>query len=166
MREIKFRAWDKAQKVMVYDNDRWTPPGNHQCYPVSVSNKGIIFCKIGVWGAENTVKDENGRIGYQEWEYDQYYQDIELMQFTGYKDQIGTDIFEGDILRCHFDDVMKPVNLVVRWQNVGWEPFNSYSDIFLNGYKPNQHLVIGNVYQNPDIEYEKPVIDTNLGRSK
>lgn len=150
MRELKFRAWDKAQKVMVYDNDRWTPPENTPYYPVSVSNKGIIFCKRGQWGDENIVRDENGRVGYQDWEYDQFYQDIELMQFTGLKDKDGKDIYEGDIVQCKFD-VAIPVNMEVKWENVGWEPFNSYSDIFLKGYRPQDHTVIGNIYENQEL---------------
>ncbi len=150
MRAIKFRAWDKEKKVMVYDNDTdW-----RDTYPVSVTNKGIIFCDKGRWGVENEVKDEDGRVGYQQWEYDKYYQNVELMEWTGFVDQVGTEIYEGDIVRFQ-EGKMHPKNLLVHWQNVGWEPFNSYSDIFRSGYKPEHHLVMGNIYKNPEIEYER-----------
>lgn len=149
MENIKFRAWDKVKKYMVYDNDReWMP----ESYPVWVSHRGIVYCK------RLEFKPGDGNF-----EYDAYHwENVEIMQWTGYVDKAGQDIYEGDILRCQFDDVMKPVNMVVKWEGVGWNPFNSYSDIFKEGYKPSEHLVIGNIYANPEIEYKKPVIDTEL----
>lgn len=119
--------------------------------------------KFRVWGKDNDGKKRMfDTFDFYDTDCGPIAKDSVLMQYTGYKDKNGKEIYEGDILRCHFDDVMKPVNMMVRWEGVGWEPFNSYSDIFLNGYKPSEHLVIGNIYQNPEIEYEKPVIDTAL----
>lgn len=156
MREIKFRAWDKEKNCMVYDGDtKWNP----LAYPVSVTYKSIRYCIKGTWGNENVVKDEDGREGYRQWELDRYYQKVEIMEFTGFRDKDGTEIYEGDILRCQFDDKMIPINLPVRWYMCGWEPFNGYSDIFMNGYKPSDHLVVGNIYENPEIEYAKTPSD-------
>lgn len=138
-RVIKFRAWDKNKKVMVYDSDeKW----RNNVYPVSVTNKGIIFCEKGKWGQENEVKNEIGETGYKQWEYDKYYLDIELMQYTGLKDNNGNEIFEGDI---------------VKWEAFGFtQTFEvKWSDRKCGfNIKPkyiSEMEVIGNIYSNPEL---------------
>jgi len=94
MREIKFRAWDKKRKKMIY----LTP----EVDPKNCGN--LVYCDIetlaiGLHGGLYLL-DECGN-----WEYpDNLGESYEIMQFTGLKDKNGKEIYEGDIVRKITDD--------------------------------------------------------------
>ena len=70
-------------------------------------------------------------------------EDFDVMQFTGLQDELGVDIFEGDIVNCNRYENME--NLQVQIEDIR----NLPPELF--GSNLNYHEIIGNIYQNPDL---------------
>ena len=121
MREIKFRAWIEGRNGTME-------------YGVILSTKGN-YCSV-----------EAG------WDIQGEYPNISVMQFTGLKDKNGLEIYDGDVLESNQLDA----NVRVNWSTIwacwecfgmsGTEDFGLLSNISLNNY-----LVIGNIYENPEL---------------
>lgn len=129
MRQIKFRAWDKADKVMM-DN----------VYMRRV-NMELIDFKRSLEGPRWTVNMECP--------------DIILMQFTGLKDKNGKEIYEGDVVRTiSLGNVNPKLNQYsyyeVKESETGgcWEPVGHG---LVEGHKRPDWEVIGNIYENPEV---------------
>jgi len=135
MREIKFRAWDKKEKAMVYD----------------VIVKGIWKSKIDpfTWFVE-VIKD------FDEFDEPIYFNpyDVELMQYTGLKDKNGKEIYEGDVVEC-VSCKEKDRKYKVTWCDkfLGFvleHKKEKYQISIFNDFK-----VIGNIYENPELLEEE-----------
>ena len=121
MREIKFRAWDKEEKLIR-----------------EVSN---INFSIG----ESSGKDievYNQDMGYYERVHD-----YELMQYIGFNDINGTEIYEGDII-----DIGNGELFVVAWSEY-YKEFSffkkgHYFDKTYRGTTRNNWEVVGNIFEN------------------
>ena len=120
MREIKFRAWHKGKKII------------SEVLGIDILHKEIFF--------------SNGDVDYCEISDFKY---IELMQYTGLKDEYGNEIYEGDIVTLHNSRYkvifnMEQARFVLRDDKFEMEiPFTNNN---------NERMeIIGNIYENPEL---------------
>lgn len=132
MREIKFRAWDKNEKLMreILELHWWQKP---------LPELGLA-CFVPL---ETTPINSSG--------------DFELMQYTGLKDKNGKEIYEGDIVKAF--KIGYPVGEVVfskyvtdNEQNediIGWCIATAGRYFALD--PQSNHEVIGNIYEDKEL---------------
>ena len=126
MREIKFRAWDKGLKRMIYLSE---PTVENDDF------SGIVF-KLRDYFVSAFSSD---RI-----------EDVELMQYTGLKDKNGREIYEGDIVK---GTGKNPIIYVVEWLDSygGFAFVDKEKAIPAYEFLVNFCEVIGNIYENPEL---------------
>jgi hypothetical protein len=120
-REIKFRAWDKKKKEMIYyDND------SHDELVFNLNSGEFLLWSDG--GSYET-------------------KDLVLLQFTGLKDKNGKEIYEGDIIA--YDGKGREIVEFENgcfWVNLGGElPVPLFAQMGI------EFEVIGNIYENKDL---------------
>ena len=129
MREIKFRAWDIMNKMMI------------NCFALS-STGNIMFTK---------KRGSDGKYHYSDLSNQGYNNErFVLMQYTGLKDKNGKEIYEGDIIRR--DDGILSVHFgssafglsVHRSDGVFASQWQLYGG-------KDKGEIIGNIYENPDL---------------
>ena len=123
MREIKFRAWHKFEKVMEYFNNPYIPDSDYWdgCKGTRLEMVNGIF---------NNNKDE-----------------IEWMQFTGLKDDNGKEIYEGDVI-----EFLNGKSQIVEWNDDTCEfQFSDGSPINNGETYGVCKFVIGNIHENPEL---------------
>lgn len=149
-RPIKFRAWDKKRKIMVGTD-----------YPENWSDDRKDFSEL--WGPEDQLYLE-GIETMDTWNR------FVLMQFTGLKDKNEKKIYEEDILGHHNNQIDwksgDGEQAVVMWDKKcsRWD-MDFYSiyggeghltqEESLNGRIADKWVVIGNIYENPELLKEK-----------
>ena len=132
-REIKFRAWNKKDKVMV---------------DVAAMN----FGPSGLWSLIEDAYDAELQLA------DSY----ELMQYTGLKDKNGREIYEGDILKVTSEDWESYVATVKWFGKEDYRAFdlegiptswsydaNALATIFQEGVETCE--VIGNIFEDKQL---------------
>lgn len=123
MREIKFRAWNKKLRIMVYENE-----DNTADYWDGVD--------ISLVEMVNTQLQDDG---------------YEWLQFTGLRDKNGKEIYEGDVAEFvnakNSDDYSRGEIFF----NNGCFWFDRLDADPLYSLKVNKMEVIGNIYENPEL---------------
>jgi uncharacterized phage protein (TIGR01671 family) len=123
MREIKFRAWDKATQ------GHWQP-----------KPKGMIEFRLhNVPDYIGHTFNENGGV----WE-----RRFTVMQYTGLKDKNGREIYDGDIVQDDHDEYLWIVRFDDRGCFVAHVPGEECDWVLLDDFDFN---VIGNIYENPEL---------------
>ena len=131
MREIKFRAWDKRTRKMVYT-------GFHLLGEVSA------FDLLYQYGMEHGKrKDEPGLLRLNS---------FVIMEYTGLKDKNGKEIFEDDLIINQSRNNKKPIKVIFKEGAFKMK----YQGIipYLTEYECLESEVIGNIYENPELMEE------------
>jgi len=125
-REIKFRAWDKENKAFM-------------------PSEGYAICDGDVMGLRYGNEME-----------DVLTDQIELMQYTGLKDNNGREVYEGDVLDIGLQNQDgKPVVAPVSYEKyiAGYVLDNGGNGIWQRLDEDCE--VIGNIYENPELLEEE-----------
>lgn len=123
MAEVNFRAWDKDGEYMEYTDRNLI---------VSFGDNG----NVDATDLSNIYSTCNGM------------QNFELMQSTGLKDNNGTEIYEGDIVKNVYDEIY-----LVKWLDAGFyleERYNGGFDYFIM-FDSIEYEVIGNVFEDKNL---------------
>ncbi|BAX67884.1 hypothetical protein LASAK_00476 [Latilactobacillus sakei] len=114
---IKFRAWDKV-------NGCWA------------SIDSIVLCDDG--SIAYLLPEEDDMPPYLE-------EEVEIMQYTGLKDNNGREVYEGDVVKNEYGKVM----------DIQYDPRSAafgVGDYYFGTIGSGKILeVIGNIYENPEL---------------
>lgn len=131
MREIKFRAWLKYGKEIVDVEE------------IDFMNEVINYIDNDY---ENNEQEIIGA----------YFENIELMQYTGLKDKNNKEIYEGDIVKLRSNHGIGVIKYYDEWGAfiVEYIKPRPLAVLGMNYYKEDIE-VLGNIYENPELLGEK-----------
>ena len=128
MRDIKFRAWDEKNEMMVTD------------------------FYVNGHGSHNCVNGQRGSAFRFDKEGPFFCPKLFVMQFTGLLDRSGVEIYEGDILLNRTGTRAQALSegCTYIFSGAGGSRWSSYR-MPAEFSKPDNWEVIGNIYQNPEL---------------
>jgi len=122
MRILKFRAWDRINKKMVF-----------------VSS--ISFKKSGEMWFATPDYSPNG--------HNEIVVDGNLMQLTGLLDKNGREIYDGDIIKARNIYGIKKIGRYGKPTEICWN--DEWGSWDARGILCEDKIVIGNIYENPEL---------------
>lgn len=132
-REIKFRAYDKEDERMTYFDDE-----NY-----------LYHCPV-ILRLEQVFKKDSNYDDYEDFEYKDATDKVELMQYTGLHDKNGKEIYEGDIVKIKYRD--ENIGKVIYEHNgFSIDVTNMNKNYGRVSFVNNFMEVIGNIYDNPEL---------------
>ena len=146
MRNIKFRAWDKDYEKMTYFDDE-----DYEYKPPFVFRLDQVF------------KKDSNYDDYEDFEYNDVTDNVEVMQYTGLKDKNGKEIYEGDIVKVKLYKGEEEKYFIGKVEYFGSnflvdaDNNSEYHVYDLDGfgidyrYNLEDCEVIGNIYDNPEL---------------
>lgn len=138
MREIKFRAWHKEEKII------------GEVLGIDILHKEIFFSNEDVDCYEHTD-----------------FKDIELMQYTGLKDKNNKEVYEGDIVKLRANHGIGVIKYYDEWGAFVVEYIKPRPLVVLgmNYYKEDIEI-LGNIYENSELikEWDNEILKNKNNR--
>lgn len=134
-REIKFRAYDKEVEKMTYFDDE----DYLYNYPFILQLKQVF-------------KKDSNYDDYEDFEYEDVTDKVELMEYTGLHDKNGKEIYEGDIVKYR-DSRGQHIEKVIFDKGCFYAGMHWGSSTRVAPKLINTRIteVIGNIYDNPEL---------------
>lgn len=124
MKELKIKAWLKKEKKMV----------------------SIIGIDFNYEYIRYTEDDNLFNSDYKVAEF----KDIELLQFTGLKDNGGQELYEADVIK--FNDGVDDIYGLISYDDEDGTYRVSYENITEHlSYREGDFEIVGNIFENPDL---------------
>lgn len=134
MREIKFRAFlrsdQKLASGITLGYEKY-PRGIYEVMDLNLASEIVML-----WSEKEQTSFEVSL------------RKVELLQYTGFKDKNGKEIYDGYIVREKYG---VEIPMVVTWDDAGFRTLGKHNGEQYVGYVKDSCEVVGNIYENPEL---------------